>query len=157
MITIIKWDQYQSCGEPAAKQVASRRQTTDRQVTTNKKLIIKEVKNTFTPESLVIDYYNRVNGRSLKQVDSNYKEIRTRFKEGYSVDEMKELIDYAASTWTKDQFWADKNRPSTLFSGKFDGYLQTAKASLRPKMDPLMALVKKHLDESVLTDSKEEK
>lgn len=147
MISIVKWDQYQLTAEPTDKPVTNDCQATD------KKLIIKEGKNNSKPECLVIDYYNQVNERSLKQVESNYKEIRARLKEGHTVEDLKMLIDYAAKTWSNDPFWADKNRPSTLFNSKFDGYLQTAKSAVKPKIDPLMALAQKHLDECALMES----
>lgn len=153
MISIVKWDQYQLMNEQIIKPVSNDDQTTIKPRSTNKNVIIKEGKKHLVPEALVIDYYNQANERSLKQVGSNYKEIRARLKEGHTVEDMKLLIDYAARTWSNDTFWADKNRPSTLFNSKFDGYLQTAKSAVKPKIDPLMALAQKHLDECALMES----
>jgi uncharacterized phage protein (TIGR02220 family) len=152
VITITNWDSYQGEGQERAEERPAKVQ---RRATSNK-VIIKEVKNSSELECLVIDYYNQANDRNIKQGDTNYKEIRARLKEGHTAEDMKQLIDYAAKNWNGDPFWNDKNRPSTLFSGKFDGYLQIAKDSFKPKIDPLMALAKKHLGDSVFSDSKEE-
>jgi uncharacterized phage protein (TIGR02220 family) len=84
---------------------------------------LSESGNYVAPEFLVIEYFNSVNNRNLKQVNSNYKEIKARIKEGFTVEEMKTLIDHAAKVWSKDAFWERLNRPSTLFGGKFNQYL----------------------------------
>lgn len=155
IITIINWEHYQQGDGSIDGQVMLRRGTDDEQVRTNKNANNNKNKNNSSPEFLVIEYYNKVNLRGLRQVDSNYKEIRARLKEGFSIDDMKVLIDHAAKEWSKDPFWSDKNRPSTLFSGKFDGYLQTARTALKPKLDPFEELAQKHLGDSIyLSDSK---
>jgi uncharacterized phage protein (TIGR02220 family) len=149
IITVINWEHYQQGEGVNDVQVMTKRGTDEEQVMTNKNANNnKNKKNTSSPEFLVIEYYNSVNDRGLKHTDSNYKEIRARLKEGHSIEDMKALIDYAAKTWSNDQFWADKNRPSTLFNGKFDGYLQLAKEALKPKLDPMYELMQKHLPES---------
>lgn len=96
----------------------------DRQQSTHAKLAAKG--SILNPEWIVIEYYNKVNQRDLKQCDSNYKQIRARLKEGFNIDEMKTLIDHAADVWAKDDFWARLNRPSTLFNGKMDEWLGEA-------------------------------
>ena len=78
------------------------------------------------PEWIVVEYYNKANKRNLKQVDSNYKQIKARLAEGFTVEEMKTLIDYTARVWSKDAFWRKFNVPSTLFNGKFNQYLEQA-------------------------------
>ena len=74
----------------------------------------------------VLGHFNAANNKNLKDVDSNYKEILARLREGYSVEEMQKVIDYAAKVWSKDDFWSKFNRPSTLFSQKFGQYLDQA-------------------------------
>lgn len=157
MISITNWETYQGDNSQINQQITQESTSpSTNKATTSKKERNKEDKKDLKPEFLVIDYYNQTNDRSLKQVDSNYKEIRARIKEGHTVEDMKQLIDYAAKVWSKDAFWVDKNRPSTLFNGKFDGYLQTAKDAFKPKIDPLMALAQKYLNEDALADSKED-
>jgi uncharacterized phage protein (TIGR02220 family) len=91
------------------------------------------------PESIVLEHFNLANGKNMKHSDPNYKQIRARLKEGFTVDEMKLLIDYAAKVWALDSFWADYNRPSTLFGGKFNEYLDKAQNANKAKIDPLEA------------------
>jgi uncharacterized phage protein (TIGR02220 family) len=149
MITVTNWEKFQA-KEDQSNQPDS--QPANKRITTSKKLRNQEAKNDAL-ECQIVDYYNQANGRSLKQLDSNYKEIRARLKEGHSIDDLKQLIDHAAKVWSKDPFWCDKNRLSTLFNSKFDGYLQTAKDALKPKIDPLMALAQKHLDADALANT----
>lgn len=96
----------------------------DRQDSIHTKLAHKG--SIMSPEWLVIEHFNKVNKRDLKQVDSNYKLIKQRIKEGFTVEEMKALIDHAAEVWSIDPFWSRLNRPSTLFNGKMDEYLSQA-------------------------------
>jgi uncharacterized phage protein (TIGR02220 family) len=156
IITVTNWEYYQQGDGVIDEQVRNKQGSDEEQVRTNKNANNNKNENNSKPEAMVIAHYNLVNKRNLKQGDSNYKEIKARLKEGYSIDEMKELVEYAAKVWSKDPFWTDKNRPSTLFNSKFDGYLQNAKDALKPKIDPLMALAQKHLGDSVFSDSKEE-
>lgn len=156
MISITKWDEYQLRNTDINKPVTHKQHTVNERLTTNKNVIIKEGKKDLLPEALVIDYYNKANDRRIKQVDSNYKEIRARLKEGFTIDEMRLVIDHAAKNWTHDPFWGRLNRISTIFNGKFNEYLSEAQNALKPKIDPLMALAQKYLNEDALTDSKED-
>jgi uncharacterized phage protein (TIGR02220 family) len=115
----------------------------DRKTSTHTKLSSRG--DYVAPEWLVIEYFNAANNKNLKQVDSNYKEIKARLKEGFTIDEMKLLIDYAAKVWSKDSFWSRLNRPSTLFNGKFNQYLDQAQNALKPKIDPFDELFGPHV------------
>jgi uncharacterized phage protein (TIGR02220 family) len=50
------------------------------------------------------------------------KHVLTRLKEGYNVDDFKKVIDVKCSKW-KNTTMNDYLRPETLFSGKFETYL----------------------------------
>lgn len=112
-----------------------------RENSVHKKLAAKG--SIMSPEWIVIEHFNKANGKNLRQVESNYKEIKARVKEGFSSDEMIELIDFAAKAWANDAFWSAFNRPSTLFNKKFNEYLEKARSANKPKIDPLDALAEK--------------
>lgn len=128
MISITNWDIYQ-------QEVSQQDSQTVPPMSTSKKLRNKEVKNN-TQAELVIEYFNATLKKSLGFTPSNFKEINARLKEGHTVDQMKTLIDHVSEVWTKDPFWSTLIRPSTMFGGKFDGYLQeVTKVSPTPIKD----------------------
>ena len=72
----------------------------------------------------IIDYLNLKN-------DSNYRPnttktrtlIKSRLKEGFTVDDFKTVIDKKVSQWKSDTKMSAYLRPETLFGTKFEGYL----------------------------------
>ena len=78
----------------------------------------------------LIDHLNKISGKKYKAVDSNLKLIEARLSDGYTVEEVKFVIE------NKYQDWKDKKgqtgstnmwkyyRPSTLFNAtKFEAYV----------------------------------
>ena len=53
--------------------------------------------------------------------------IRARQREGYSLDEFREVIRTMSREWLHDQEMQRYLRPETLFGPKFEGYLQRAR------------------------------
>lgn len=70
-----------------------------------------------------IAYLNQRLGKNLKFVEANLKPIKARFKDGYSLEDFKTVIDKKCDMWLNDANMAKYLRPSTLFGPKFDGYL----------------------------------
>lgn len=75
----------------------------------------------------VMEYFNKVlskhNKRGYKKDGkSSVLYIKKRLKDGYSVDDMKDVID-AKSDWLNDKNYHKYFRPQTLFSDKFESYL----------------------------------
>ena len=71
----------------------------------------------------VITYLNLKALKNYKDVESNYKFIRARLNEGYTLEDLKKVIDIKVKDWlnTKD---AKYLRPETLFNAtKFQGYI----------------------------------
>ena len=97
---------------------------------------LSEMGSVVSPEWLVVEYFNKVNGKDLKQIDANYKLIKTRLKEGFTVDEMKLVIDFTFKTWTNDPFWHRLNRISTIFNGRFNEYLDQAQNATSDEFSP---------------------
>lgn len=86
----------------------------------------------------VIEY---LNARSGKQFRTNGKEtrslIRARLSSGYTVDDLKAVVDSKCAAWGADQRMREYLRPSTLFAPKkFDEYLANARAPATPARAP---------------------
>lgn len=69
-----------------------------------------------------IAYLNQKTGKNYQYVEKNTKLIENRFKEGFTLDDFKIVIDWKIGDWlgTDMQKYL---RPETLFGNKFDGYL----------------------------------
>lgn len=91
--------------------------------TSNKDIVVsKETTKDNIPYQEIIDYFNKINKKNLKNVPSHQKFIRARWKEGYRLNDFKTVIDNKFLTW-KGTEWEKYLRPSTLFGTKFDEYL----------------------------------
>lgn len=73
----------------------------------------------------VIDYLNEKAGKNFKLVDSNKKHINARIKEGFTLDDFKKVIDNKVTEWKADDKMNQYLRPETLFSSKFQSYLNS--------------------------------
>jgi len=114
IITIIKWDSYQS--ENKKSDSKSDSQGTARE----HKQECKEI----------IIYLNQISGRDIKHIDSHYKFIRARLNDGHSIDDCKLVVSHKFNDPGFDQKYF---RPSTLFqASKFDGYLADARENQKP-------------------------
>jgi uncharacterized phage protein (TIGR02220 family) len=71
----------------------------------------------------IITYLNEVTNKNFR-IDSKVavKVISARLKEGYKYDDFKYVIDIKASKWMNSEM-EDYLRPETLFSTKFQSYL----------------------------------
>lgn len=72
----------------------------------------------------VINYLNLKSGKNFKADSASaIRFINGRLKDGYTVDDMKHVIDVKVAEW-KDTERDQYLRPETLFSStKFEGYL----------------------------------
>lgn len=83
---------------------------------TNNTNINKEV-------DIIIEYLNIKAKKRFKVVESNAKFIRARFEEGYTVEDLKQVIDTKVADWL-DTEQAKYLRPETLFNAtKFQSYI----------------------------------
>ena len=71
----------------------------------------------------VLAYFNEKTGRNLRYVDGNIRVIRARLREGYTLDDFRRVIDVKYAQWNGDPKMRTYLRPQTLFSTKFDSYL----------------------------------
>ena len=72
----------------------------------------------------IIDYLNQKTGKSFKQTtESTKKHINARLKESYVYDDFVKVIDNKCYDWLNDSKMNQWLKPDTLFSTKFEGYL----------------------------------
>lgn len=92
----------------------------------NKKLNIKK-QNTNNIYSEVIGYLNEKTGANYKSnTPKTQALIRARQNEGFILEDFKSVIDKKCACW-KGTEWEKYLRPETLFSIKFEGYLNEKK------------------------------
>ena len=76
----------------------------------------------------IVGYLNEATGSSYRPSSKQtMRHINARLKEGYTVDDFKAVIDCKANEWMGGDM-AKYLRPETLFSPKFEGYLNQARA-----------------------------
>ena len=86
------------------------------------------------PYKEIVDYLNQKVGTSFKSAArANQSIIKARFKEGYTLDDFKKVIDNKADTWLNDNEMSKYLRPATLFGNKFDSYLNERHKPLTAK------------------------
>ena len=72
----------------------------------------------------VIDHLNQQAGTHYKATTANTRKlIKARLKEGFTVEEIKTVIDKKCADWLNNQDMAKYLRPETLFGPKFESYL----------------------------------
>jgi len=87
----------------------------------------------------VIGYLNSKTGRDFRLVASNTKLIKARIKEGYTLDDIKRVIDYKVAQWIHDDKMRDYLRPATLFNAeKFSQYAGQSTGPLPQSTDDVI-------------------
>lgn len=95
--------------------------------------------------SLILDYLNdsrkliskNKKVRGFKITDSIQRMIQARLKEGYSIDDFKQIVDYKCHEW-KGTVFEKYLQPSTLFGPKhFPEYLVEAESFKKPELSAL--------------------
>ena len=72
----------------------------------------------------VIDYLNEKAGTKYRSTTPKTQSlIRARVSEGFTLDDFKVVIDKKCAEWLPDPKMSKYLRPETLFSPKFEGYL----------------------------------
>ncbi|VEF46081.1 phage replication initiation protein [Bacillus freudenreichii] len=76
------------------------------------------------PFSEVVDYLNKQTGAAYKSSSKRTRElIRARWNAGFTLEDMKQVVDLKAAEWLHDRHWRKYLRPETLFGAKFESYL----------------------------------
>ncbi|NLR08692.1 MULTISPECIES: conserved phage C-terminal domain-containing protein [unclassified Levilactobacillus] len=82
------------------------------------------------PWQSVIDYLNEKTGKHFKHTATNKGLVLSRHKDGFTTDDMRQVIDNQCRLWLADAKMAKYLQPSTLFrASKFEGYLNSAPAA----------------------------
>lgn len=84
----------------------------------------KERSKDSIPYEDIISYLNEKVGKSFKHKTAKTRSlIKARFKDGFTIDDFKQIIDIKAAQWLNDSHMNQYLRPETLFGTKFEGYL----------------------------------
>lgn len=76
------------------------------------------------PVEEVIEHLNRRAGTQYKPTTANTRKlVKARLKEGFTVEDMKLVIDKKCADWLNNPEMVKYLRPDTLFGNKFEGYL----------------------------------
>ncbi|MBQ8859848.1 MAG: conserved phage C-terminal domain-containing protein [Ruminococcus sp.] len=94
-----------------------------------KDIYIVECDSTVQLETeIIIDYLNDRTGASYRaSTKATQKLVKARLAEGFTVDDFKTVIDSRNSQWGADPKMRQYLRPDTLFSQKFESYLNYAR------------------------------
>ena len=72
----------------------------------------------------IVEYLNKKTNKNYKHTSNKTKSvIDARVNEGFNLDDFKKVIDIKSSQWLHDSKMNKFLRPETLFSNKFEGYL----------------------------------
>ncbi|MFB7121691.1 conserved phage C-terminal domain-containing protein [Bacillus tropicus] len=84
----------------------------------------KERSKDCIPYKDIVSYLNEQAGKSFKHKTAKTRSlIKARFKDGFTIDDFKRVIDIKTAQWLKDSHMNPYLRPETLFGTKFEGYL----------------------------------
>jgi uncharacterized phage protein (TIGR02220 family) len=73
---------------------------------------------------MIIDYLNNKAGKKFKPTQANAKFIDARLSEGFTIEDLKAVVDLKCSEWLSDKKFNQYLRPSTLFNAeKFNQYI----------------------------------
>ena len=97
---------------------------------------IKDLEKTKHKELwLPIAYLNQVANKRYKFVDKTKRLLLARFKEGYTLEDFKQVIDIKTAEWKDSPEFSKYLRPETLFGSKFDGYLNQKPKIIKGKSE----------------------
>lgn len=83
----------------------------------------------------IVSYLNQKSNKSFRVTEPTKKLIKTRINEGFTIDNFYKVIDNQCSKWLNDPKMNDYLRPQTLFSNKFESYLNAKVAKKFDIMD----------------------
>lgn len=85
------------------------------------------------PYQEIMSYFNQQAGTSYRASSkATQRLISARTNEGFTVDDFKKVIDIKVANWKDDPKMSKYLRPQTLFSNKFEGYLNEPMPTKQP-------------------------
>ncbi|MFZ4857967.1 MAG: conserved phage C-terminal domain-containing protein [Desulfuromonadaceae bacterium] len=123
IISICNWHEYQS-GEQITEAITNRKPDTVKEVRSKEKKHKGVSADVFQQ---IAAFLNETTGKNYKATGSALtKGITARLKEGFGFEDFKRVIEFKAGQWGSDSKMSAYLRPETLFSPKFESYLQEA-------------------------------
>lgn len=72
----------------------------------------------------IITYLNNATGKKFSSIaKATQRVIKARFRDGYSLEDFKKVIDNKVQQWGDDSKMSEYLRPQTLFGTNFESYL----------------------------------
>ncbi|MGO0038427.1 phage replisome organizer N-terminal domain-containing protein [Streptococcus suis] len=88
-----------------------------------------------------IQYLNQETGHVYKFISTHTKFIQARYKDGYTLEDFKKVIDTKVAQWKNNTEMAKYLRPKTLFSpSNFDSYLNEMPKRVQTEQDNIEPL-----------------
>ena len=82
------------------------------------------------PYKEIVSYLNNKTNKNYKHTTSKTRDlIKARYNEGFNFDNFKQVIDIKVASWLNNPDMNKYLRPETLFSNKFEGYLNEKPAT----------------------------
>ena len=75
---------------------------------------------------IALENLNAVCWKKFRPTKTNLKNINARLKEKYTLEDLAIVAEHKSFTWAKDPRMREYLRPQTLYSEKFESYLQAA-------------------------------
>lgn len=122
-LTVVNFDSYQTLNN--ADDNAETTPETTKQKNVNKRKIPKGVSASILEQ--VAAALNEATGKAYRATGAELvKRVTARSKEGFGLQDFQRVIDYKSAQWGADTKMSGYLRPETLFSSKFESYLQEA-------------------------------
>ena len=94
---------------------------------------LKKVSPKNYPLYIPIQYLNQETGHTYKFIATHTKFIQARYKDGYTLEDFKKVIDTKVAQWKNNSHMAQYLRPKTLLSpSNFDSYLNEVPKDSQP-------------------------
>jgi len=95
-------------------------QSTDSTVSVSVSVSVSVIKD-------ILSFLNKKTGKSFKNTTQKTHElIQARFNEGFTKEDFFKVIEKKTNDWLNNEKMKDYLQPTTLFSNKFEGYLNSA-------------------------------
>lgn len=128
-IKVLNWGTYQiedtESNKQNNKRTTNEQQTNNKQTTTNKNdKNVKKEKNDKNTYKTIVDFLNEKAGTNYRSTSQKTQTlIKARMNEGFQIQEFKRVIENKVNDWKNNEKMQRYLRPETLFSPKFEGYL----------------------------------
>ncbi|MFJ7951563.1 phage replisome organizer N-terminal domain-containing protein [Lysinibacillus sp. NPDC096418] len=114
---------------------------TDIDIDKEKEYILSGNKTDAIPYKEIIDYLNLKTNKKYKHTSSKTQTlIKARLKDGFNLEDFKQVIDIKTAQWLTDNKMSSYLRPETLFGTKFESYLnETPKKEVSNNQEEIKA------------------